>query len=105
MSNATQTPNTQDVMAMLAAMKAQVDKLAAENAALKAAGPKPKVEHAKRTLDEVTKATTALAGFAPKEKTFSTGSTGFYNSFKVHIDGALYQCSLSMVKCGSKPKE
>lgn len=35
-------------------------------------------------------------------KTFSTGSTGFFGSTKLEIDGARYQVQFQAVKIGSK---
>lgn len=36
-------------------------------------------------------------------KTFSTGSTGFFGSTKLEIEGARYQVQFQAVKIGSKP--
>jgi hypothetical protein len=38
------------------------------------------------------------------EKTFSTGSVGYYASAKIVIDGAIHQCGINIVKAGSKPE-
>ena len=38
------------------------------------------------------------------DKVFSSGSTGFYATGKIVIDGEQYQVSLPIVKVGSKPK-
>jgi len=47
--------------------------------------------------------TESLGQVPALEKTFSTGSTGFYGNAKIIIDGEKYQCSLQLVKIGSKP--
>lgn len=36
-------------------------------------------------------------------KTFSTGSTGFFGSTKLEIEGERYQVQFQAVKIGSKP--
>lgn len=47
----------------------------------------------------------ALGTFALDTKTFSTGSTGFYRSFKVEDGkGQKFQSQIQMVLIGSKPK-
>jgi hypothetical protein len=38
------------------------------------------------------------------ERTFSTGSRGFFGSSKLTIDGKKYQCQVQMVEIGSRPK-
>ena len=38
------------------------------------------------------------------EKTFSTGSRGYYGSGKVEIAGKRYQVSINIVEIGSKPQ-
>ena len=38
------------------------------------------------------------------EKTFSTGSRGYYGSGKIEIAGKRYQVSLNIVEIGSKPQ-
>jgi len=37
-------------------------------------------------------------------KTFSTGSKGFFRSFKVSYNGRRYQVNVQAVEIGSKPK-
>ena len=37
------------------------------------------------------------------ERTFSTGSVGYYGTGKIVLDGDRYQVSVQMVKIGSKP--
>ena len=37
-------------------------------------------------------------------KDFSTGSKGFYASFKVSLNGKRYQVAVNCVEIGSKPK-
>lgn len=116
MSNATQTANQTanqtatlppEVLAMMASMKSALEAANAKIAKLELEGtkPAPKIPVKEVTLATLTKAVQELTGQSPKEKTFGTGSVGFYNSFKIKIDGAMYQCSLQLVKCGSKPKE
>jgi hypothetical protein len=48
-----------------------------------------------RTLDKLT----------AKEKTFSSGSKGFFGQGKVEIDGKRYQAQVQMVEIGSKEKK
>lgn len=38
-------------------------------------------------------------------KTFSTGSTGFFGSTKLEIEGERYQVQFQAVKIGSKPQK
>ena len=38
------------------------------------------------------------------QKTFSTGSKGFYANGKYEFEGKRYQISVTMVEIGSKPK-
>ncbi len=47
-----------------------------------------------RTLDKLT----------AKEKTFSSGSKGFFGQSKIEIDGKRYQTQIQMVEIGSKEK-
>ena len=104
--SATQTaPVTMEAMAaMLQQMQAALAKTQAENAALKAAGPKPKVPLQVRTEAEVIAASKVICGTEAAARTFSTGSRGYYGSGKVEINGKKYQCSVSLVECGSKPE-
>lgn len=39
------------------------------------------------------------------EKTFRTGSRGYFGNDKVVIDGKRYQVQVQLVEIGSKPKE
>jgi hypothetical protein len=39
-----------------------------------------------------------------KERTFSTGSRGYYGNGKIVIDGKRYQVGANIVEIGSKPK-
>jgi hypothetical protein len=40
-----------------------------------------------------------------KERTFKTGSRGYYDNGKIVIDGKRYQVGANIVEIGSKPKE
>lgn len=39
------------------------------------------------------------------DKTFASGSRGFYGNGKIEIGGKRYQCQAQLVEIGSKPAE
>jgi len=52
---------------------------------------------------EIYDGTNKLGEIGLSEKTFSTGSRGFYASTKLEIHGKRYQANLQLVEIGSKP--
>ena len=53
---------------------------------------------------EIYEGTTKVAEIGLPEKKFSTGSTGYWASQKVELNGKRYQCQFQMVEIGSKQK-
>lgn len=45
-----------------------------------------------------------VAMLAAQEKTFKTGSRGYFGMGKIEINGKRYQVQVQMVEIGSKPK-
>jgi hypothetical protein len=52
---------------------------------------------------EIYDGTDRLGEVGLSEKTFSTGSRGFYASAKVEVHGKRYQANFQLVEIGSKP--
>jgi len=52
---------------------------------------------------EVWEGTQKIADVGIPEKKFSTGSTGFFASTKLELNGKRYQCQFQLVEIGSKP--
>ena len=46
---------------------------------------------------------TDIATIIAREKTFSTGSLGFFGQGKLTLDGKRYQAQVQLVEIGSKP--
>lgn len=46
-----------------------------------------------------------LGKLVANEKTFASGSRGFYANGKIEIAGKRYQCQAQLVEIGSKPAE
>lgn len=46
-----------------------------------------------------------LGKLVANQKTFASGSRGFYASGKVEMRGKRYQCQAQLVEIGTKPKE
>ncbi len=53
---------------------------------------------------EVYEGLVKIADVGLPEKRFKTGSTGYWASQKVEINGKRYQCQFQMVEIGSKEK-
>jgi len=53
---------------------------------------------------EVWEGTQKIADVEIPEKKFSTGSTGYFASTKLELNGKRYQCQFQLVEIGSKSK-
>jgi len=53
---------------------------------------------------EVWEGTEKIADVGIPEKKFSTGSTGYFASTKLELNGKRYQCQFQLVEIGSKSK-
>ncbi len=54
---------------------------------------------------EIYEGSEKIAEVGLPEKKFKTGSTGYWATQKVEMNGKRYQCQVQMVEIGSKPKQ